>query len=182
DSASHDAVISSGTDPSDPERVDTVRGQVAVASTLGQVRSIALEPPNPPSAAETIDAVREADWVILGPGSWFTSVMPHLMVPALRDALHDTAARRLLTLNLEHSGETAGFSCARQVEALADHAPRLRLDVVLADPGAVDDEDQLREAAARLGAKVVVAAVAQRDAPGHHDFLRLAAAYRDIFG
>ncbi|MEO5981128.1 MAG: uridine diphosphate-N-acetylglucosamine-binding protein YvcK [Pedococcus sp.] len=171
-----------GTDPSDPERVDTVRGQVAVASTLGQVRSIALEPPNPPSAAETIDAVREADWVILGPGSWFTSVMPHLMVPALRDALHDTAARRLLTLNLEHSGETAGFSCARQVEALADHAPRLRLDVVLADPGAVDDEDQLREAAARLGAKVVVAAVAQRDAPGHHDFLRLAAAYRDIFG
>ncbi|MGA8979715.1 MAG: uridine diphosphate-N-acetylglucosamine-binding protein YvcK [Pedococcus sp.] len=171
-----------GTDENDPERVDTVRGQVAVASTRGRVRSIALEPANPPSAAETIDAVREADWVILGPGSWFTSVMPHLMVPALRDALHDTAAHRLLTLNLEHSGETAGFSCARQVEALADHAPRLRLDVVLADPGAVDDEDQLREAAARLGAQVVVAPVAQRGAPGHHDTLRLAAAYRDIFG
>ena len=61
--------------------------------------------------------------------------MPHLLVPRpARRAGHDTSARRLLTLNLEHSGETAGFSCARQVEALADHAPRLRLDVVLADP------------------------------------------------
>jgi uncharacterized cofD-like protein len=171
-----------GADPSDPEAVQTVRGQAAVAGTRGRVHSIALEPADPPSAPETISAVREADWVILGPGSWFTSVMPHLMVPALRDALHDTSARRLLTLNLEHSGETAGFSCARQVEALADHAPRLRLDVVLADPGAVDDEDELREAAARLGAEVVVSTVAQRGAPGHHDSLRLAAAYRDIFG
>ena len=171
-----------GTDPADPGRVETVRGQVAVATTRGRVRSIALEPADPPSAPETIEAVREADWVILGPGSWFTSVMPHLMVPALRDALHDTAARRLLTLNLEHSGETAGFTCARQVDALADHAPRLRLDVVLADPGAVDDEEQLREAAARLGAEVVIATIAQRGAPGHHDSLRLAAAYRDIFG
>jgi uncharacterized cofD-like protein len=166
----------------DAGALETVRGQVAVATTRGTVRSIALEPANPPAASATVEAVREADWVILGPGSWFTSVMPHLMVPALRDALHDTAARRLLTLNLEHSGETAGVPTARQVEALADHAPRLRLDVVLADPSAVDDEAGLRTAAARLGAEVVLAPVAKRGERGHHDALRLAAAYRDIFG
>ncbi len=166
----------------DADELQTVRGQVAVATTRGTVRSIALEPADPPAASATVEAVREADWVILGPGSWFTSVMPHLMVPALRDALHDTAARRLLTLNLEHSGETAGIPTARQVEALADHAPRLRLDVVLADPSAVDDEAGLRAAAARLGAEVVLAPVAKRGKPGHHDALRLAAAYRDIFG
>ena len=129
-----------------------------------------------------MQAVLDADWVILGPGSWFTSVMPHLMVPALRAALHDTHARRLLTLNVEHSGETAGFSAANHLEVLADHAPRLRLDAVLADPGAVDDEEALRTAAARLGADVVVAPVAKRRHPGHHDSLRLAAAYRDILG
>ncbi len=171
-----------GCDPADPLAVETVRGQVAVATTKGRVRSIALEPSDPPSAPATVTAVREADWVILGPGSWFTSVMPHLMVPALRDALHDTTARRMLTLNLEHSGETAGISVARQVQALADHAPRLRLDVVLADPGAVDDEARLREVSARLGAEVVLAQVAQRGAAGHHDSLRLAAAYRDVLG
>ena len=171
-----------GADPARPDTVETVRGQVAVATTKGTVRTIALEPPDPPAPDETVEAVRSADWVILGPGSWFTSVMPHLMVPALREALHDTSARRLLTLNLEHSGETDGISAARQVEALADHAPRLRLDVVLADPSAVDDVDALRFAASRLGAEVVLSQVAKRGEPGHHDTLRLAAAYRDVFG
>ena len=171
-----------GLDPDHPEGVSSLRGQVAVATTTGTVLSIALEPADPPSAPETVTAVREADWVILGPGSWFTSVMPHLMVPALREALHDTAARRLLTLNLEHSGETDGFTAARQVEALVDHAPRMRFDAVLADPSAVDDEAGLRAAAGRLGAELVLAPVAQRAAPGHHDSLRLAAAYRDVFG
>lgn len=171
-----------GLDPDDPDAQTTVRGQVAVATTKGKVRSIALEPADPPSAPATVAAVRDADWVILGPGSWFTSVMPHLMVPGLRDALHDTTARRVLTLNLEHSGETAGFSAATQVAVLADHAPRLKLDVVLADPSAVDDEETLRAAAARMGAEVVLVQVAQRGAPGHHDLLRLAAAYRDVFG
>jgi uncharacterized cofD-like protein len=171
-----------GHDAALPDEVTTVRGQVAVASTAGRVRSIALEPADPPAPPATVQAVRDADWVILGPGSWFTSVMPHLMVPALRAALHDTHARRLLTLNVEHSGETAGFSAANHLETLADHAPRLRLDVVLADPGAVDDEAALRKAAARLGAHVVVAPVAKRRHPGHHDSLRLAAAYRDILG
>lgn len=171
-----------GLDEADPDGFTTLRGQVAVATTRGTVVSIALEPQDPPSAPETISAVLAADWLILGPGSWFTSVMPHLMVPALREALHDTTANRLLTLNLEHSGETAGFTAAQQVEALVDHAPRMRLDAVLADPGAVDDEAGLRAAARKLGADLVLAPVAQRGAPGHHDSLRLAAAYRDLFG
>ena len=171
-----------GLDDADPDALTTLRGQVAVATTRGTVVSISLEPQDPPSAPETIAAVTEADWLILGPGSWFTSVMPHLMVPALREALHDTAAHRLLTLNLEHSGETAGFTAAQQIEALVDHAPRMRFDVVLADPTAVDDEVGLRAAAGRLGADLVLAPVAQRSAPGHHDSLRLAAAYRDLFG
>ena len=170
-----------GADANRPDEVSTVRGQKAVATTTGTVLGIALAPSEPPAARETVEAVRDADWVILGPGSWFTSVVPHLMVPALRDALHDTAARRVLTLNLEHSGETAGMSTARQVEVLADHAPRLKLDVVLADPSAVDDEAGLRAAAARLGAEVVLAPVAKRGKPGQHDSLRLAAAYRDVF-
>ncbi|NYG08383.1 putative cofD-like protein [Phycicoccus badiiscoriae] len=171
-----------GLDPLDADALSTLRGQVAIATTKGTVLSIALEPADPPAAPATVAAVREADWVILGPGSWFTSVMPHLMVPALRDALHDTTAKRLLTLNLEHSGETAGFTAARQLESLVDHAPRMRLDAVLADPSAVDDEAGLRTVAARLGAELVLAPVAQRGAPGHHDSLRLAAAYRDLFG
>lgn len=166
-----------------PEDVTLVRGQVAVATTEGEVLAITLEPTDPPASPDAVAAVCRADWVVLGPGSWFTSVMPHLMVPELAEALCSTGARRILTLNLQlNTGETAGFSAAHHINVLAAHAPRLRLDVVLADPGSVDDEAQLREAAAAMGAELVIMPVAKADDAGKHDVLRLAAAYRDIIG
>jgi uncharacterized cofD-like protein len=172
-----------GADPARPERVCEVRGQVAVATTRGRVRSVTLEPENPPTCPESVAAVRSADCVILGPGSWFTSVMPHLLVPQLRQALHETTARRVLTLNLEmQTTETSGFSAEAHLESLQDHAPALRLDVVLADPSVVGSVADLQAAAERCGAELMVAPVAKRGAPGQHDSLRLAAAYRDILG
>ena len=97
---------------------------------------------------------------MLGPGSWFTSVMTHLLVPEVREALEVTRARRLLVLNLDPgTGETAGFSAERHLETFAALAPNLRLDVVLADPAVVDDEAALAEQCARLGATLLVAPV-----------------------
>ena len=124
----------------------------------------------------------EADWIVLGPGSWFTSVIPHLLVPKLAEAIHATAARRILTLNLEPSGETAGFSAAKHIELLADHAPDLRLDVVLADSGFAFDDPHLASRADSLGARLVVADLAARDGSPRHDPLRLASAYAEILG
>ena len=76
-----------GADPADRDALTTVRGQVQVASTDGQVTAVHLEPADPPACAEAVAAIRDADWVVLGPGSWFTSVIPHLLVPELRRAL-----------------------------------------------------------------------------------------------
>ncbi len=169
----------------------TIRGQHRVASTSGRVQSVRLLPAEPIACRESLEAVTAADWVILGPGSWFTSVLPHVLVPGLRTALIETGAKRLLTLNLDvHRGETRGYRATDHVRSLAAHAPELRLDVVLADPSVLgsadtspsDDEDRLREAAAELGADVVVAPVAKTGKAGQHDSLRLAAAYRDVLG
>ena len=74
-----------GVDPSFPDQISTVRGQVACAKTTGRVRSMSLVPADPPACAEAVQAVAEADWVVLGPGSWFTSVLPHLLVPELAE-------------------------------------------------------------------------------------------------
>jgi hypothetical protein len=79
-----------------------------------------------------------------------------------------------------HTGETLGFSAKNHLEVLAAHAPELRLDVVLADPDIVQDEALLRRVAGDMGAELVLAGVGDRRRPGHHDSLRLAAAYRDI--
>ncbi|HSO64892.1 MAG TPA: uridine diphosphate-N-acetylglucosamine-binding protein YvcK [Ornithinibacter sp.] len=170
-----------GLDPTDPDAVAVVRGQAQVAVTPGAVRTVRLVPPQPPAYPESVAAIRSADWVVLGPGSWFTSVMTHLLVPEVREALEVTRARRLLVLNLDPgTGETAGFSAERHLETFAALAPRVRLDVVLADPAVVDDQAMLAEHCARLGAALMVATVSHRDRPGEHDPLRFAAALRDV--
>nr|WP_294693218.1 uridine diphosphate-N-acetylglucosamine-binding protein YvcK [uncultured Friedmanniella sp.] len=171
-----------GLDPSSPDEISTVRGQASVAKTAGEVCAVHLLPEDPPACPDSVDAVLAADWVVLGPGSWFTSVIPHLLVPGLAAGIQQTAARRILTLNLEPAGETAGFSPAKHIELLAEHAPNLRLDVVLVDAGFAADDPHLGRWTHSLGAELVVADLAARDGSPRHDTLRLASAYAEIMG
>jgi uncharacterized cofD-like protein len=173
-----------GLAPDDPGAASEVRGQVAVATTSGRVVAVRLEPPEPPACAEAVQAVMEADWVVLGPGSWFTSVIPHLLVPEMAKAITGTRARRAVALNLSpQQGETDGFSPETHLEVLAAHAPDLDIDVVVADQTAVSDgSSSLREAAAGFGAELIVADVARDDGTPRHDPARLAAVYARIFG
>jgi uncharacterized cofD-like protein len=157
-----------------------VRGQVAVATTTGRVGGVALDPPNPPATPEALEAIGAADWVVLGPGSLFTSMVPHLLVPELREAITKTSARRVLVLNLvPQTGETSGFTPAAHLAAVAAHVPDMPFDCVLADSGTID-RDGLTEAAADLGAEVRFAPVAADAA--RHDPASLAAAYADLMG
>lgn len=170
-----------GLDPADPAALCAVRGQVAVATTPGDVVSIALQPAGPPACPEAVAAIEAADWVVLGPGSWFTSVLPHLLVPELAQALHTCRARRCVTMNLgAQRGETEGLSADQHLQVLADHAPDLRVDAVLADPSAVEDPDALAETTRRMGGQLVMRQVRLGDATARHDTLRLASAYRDV--
>jgi uncharacterized cofD-like protein len=159
-----------------------VTGQSAVATTSGSILQVRLDPPEPPACAEAVAAIDAADWIVLGPGSWYTSVMPHLLVPGLRDALLRTSARTVLTLNLspEEGGETAGMRAHEYLEVLHDHAPELRIDAVVADPTTVDDLETLSARSADLGARLLLRQVRRGDGTWRHDPLRLAAAYRDV--
>jgi len=172
-----------GADPDRPDDVSIVRGQVACATTTGRVRSLSLIPADPPACPEAVQAIRAADWVVLGPGSWFTSVLPHLLVPELATALVGTRARRLVALNLApQPGETEGFSPHAHLEVLADHAPDLAIDVVLADRAAARGSiPELEKAAGRLGARLVLADLAVASGSPRHDPLRLAGAFAQIF-
>lgn len=168
-----------GTDDAAPRPV-TVRGQHEVAISTGEVRQVRLVPDEPPACTEAIAAVGAADWLLLGPGSWYTSVIPHLLVPELRAAIAESPARRLVTLNLSTEPETAGLSAADHLTALADYLPALELDVVVADKRATGDLVALRDAAAALGADLVTAPVAADDGTPRHDPAALAAALGPI--
>jgi uncharacterized cofD-like protein len=155
-----------------------VRGQVEVATTRGRVESVQLVPADPPACPEAVRAVESADWVVLGPGSWYTSVLPHLLVPELHAALVKTSGRRCVTLNVDpQPGETAGFDSDTYVQVLAAHAPDLQVDVVVADRGRVRDRALLEDAVAALGGELVLADIAMADGSPRHDPERLAATY-----
>jgi uncharacterized cofD-like protein len=162
----------------------TVRGQSQVAVHPGRVETIRLLPQGAPACPEAVESITLADYVVLGPGSWFTSVMPHLLVPELLQALRDTPAARILTLNVSlNDDEATGYTVAEHVEAVVAHAPGLTFDHVIADPRVVRsgaEEAALRVAVDRIGAELVVTPVGKMRSPGAHDTLRLAAAYRDI--
>jgi len=169
-----------GLDPADPLALTTVRGQVEVATTEGVITSVRLEP-EPVACPEAVAAILAADWVVLGPGSWFSSVIPHLVVPELREALVRTDARLVVVLNLaEQAGETHGFGPEEHLAVLSEHAPDLKIHTVLADPCTVTDLAGLERAAASYGAALVVEHVAMDDGSPRHDVTRLAAAYERI--
>jgi uncharacterized cofD-like protein len=160
----------------------TVRGQKSCALTPGRVQSISLVPPNPPAPPEAVQAIQDADWVVLGPGSWFTSVLPHFAVPDLALALCETRARRLVILNLApQPGETDGFSPQKHLEVLRLHAPSLTVDAILADNSVAADRAGLEEAAAAIGGRLFLGDVRVADGSPRHDGPRLAAALDRIF-
>ncbi|WP_444948234.1 gluconeogenesis factor YvcK family protein [Micromonospora ureilytica] len=171
-----------GVDPAAPDEVRTVSGQHQVAVTTGRVESLRLTPSAPPACAEAIEAIRAADWLIFGPGSWYTSVLPHLLVPQLADAIVSTSARRLVTLNLAAEKETLGLSVADHLAALHWYLPELKVDLVLADAKAVGDPEPVERAAESLGARLVLAPVAVVDGTPRHDPAALGAALVPVLG
>jgi uncharacterized cofD-like protein len=156
-----------------------VRGQKEVATAKGHIESLRIIPEDPPARDEALTAIADADWITMGPGSWFSSVIPHLLVPSQLDALQNTAARKILILNLDASShsqgeEFAGSTPEEHLEFFHRYAPGVRVDYCLVDQSVVRDEEALQLAASTLGGEIVVADI--RKAPGsiHHDAQKLA--------
>lgn len=169
--------------PDGRRQVHTVSGQHAVATAKGSVMTVCLEPSDPPACPEVVDAISDADWVVFGPGSWFSSVIPHLLVPELNEALVTSKARRAVTLNLSaEGGETTGFTPEAHLEVLASYAPDLRIDAVIADHTSVPNEPLLRRVASEFGAELVIDNVGESDGSPQHDPERLGKVYANTLG
>lgn len=161
-----------------------VRGQAQVAVTAGVVESIRVEPARPEACPEAVAAIAEAEALVMGPGSWYTSVIANLLVPGIHDAFRAAQGEKILVLNLvAQKGETSGFSPQGHLAALKGVFPDLRFDVVLADPDHVPDQPALQRAAAAIGAELVLREVADdTDGPGHHDARLLGVAFAELLG
>ena len=160
-----------------------VRGQAEVATTKGRLKSLRIIPENPSAYPDAIAAISEADWITMGPGSWFSSVIPHLLVPAQRDAIVNSQAKKILLLNLDTSdksaGEYAGYSPLEHLQILSTYAPALHFDCVVVD-GSSEGQSELRSHLSTIGSEFVTADLRSEGAPLHHDVKKLGQLFSHI--
>ncbi|MCU0278046.1 MAG: uridine diphosphate-N-acetylglucosamine-binding protein YvcK [Candidatus Nanopelagicales bacterium] len=167
-----------------PDSLTVLRGQVDIATTAGEVVALRIDPPAPTPCQPVLDAIERARMVVLGPGSWFTSVLPHLYVEPVHHALVTTGARKVLVVNVTpQQGETTGYTPARYLHSLHEIFPDVRLDCVVVDPSSVHDQASLVSACEAVGADLLIEEVRAQEAgepKAVHDTLLLASVFQRI--
>ena len=159
------------------------------------VRRVSLVPPDPPAVRGAVEALREADLVVIGPGSLYTSLLAVLAIPDLAQALRETSAPRVLVLNLmTEPGETDAYSGPDHLRALDEHLGGRAVDAVLANDAPFPEELLARYAAqgahpvavgddgfGGLGVPVIKAGLVAPEDPARHDPAALADALAACF-
>jgi len=166
------------------EKIEAI-GQVAVATTPGRLQELRMKPENPTTRPEVLSALAEADWITMGPGSWFSSVLPHLLVPTLRDAIVASPAKKILLLNLDSNrddakaGEYAGYSPLEHCEILRHYAPELHFDLVVGDSH-LSGRGELAEYLQEHGIAYLEADLRDEQVTIHHGGEKLASTFTHI--
>jgi uncharacterized cofD-like protein len=166
-----------------------VKGQVEVATAKGRLDSLRLHPENPAAREESLQAIEEADWIVMGPGSWFSSVLPHLLVPEQRQALINSAAKKFLILNLDsasssgqtfNSGEFAGYTPLEHVKILQEYAPGLHFDYLIADASLDLQGDEMQKHLSSTGGELLAADLRDNATLIHHSSKKLTSLFAHI--
>jgi uncharacterized cofD-like protein len=148
-----------------------IEGQVNVSVT-GRISHVSLVPPDAAAPPAATTAIRQADQIVIGPGSLFTSILAACVVPEIKQALARAKAHKVYVANLRPQiPETAGYDVAAHLEALTAHG--IEVDAVV--------YDDARIAVGDLGArKAVKRRLASPD--NGHDAAELATALADLVG
>lgn len=119
---------------------DIVRGETVISRCGKRIQKVYLDPPAPSPLPEAVKAIADADAVVIGPGSLFTSVMPNLAVPEIVDAVQRTSAKRVYVCNvMTQPGETDGMNAAGHVRAVLDCVGDNGIDAVVLNTELVPD-------------------------------------------
>lgn len=111
-----------------------VVGESAIPQAGGKIQHLYLDPPNVRAYPPAVRAIFQADLIVIGPGSLYTSILPNLLVADLTQALQRTRARKVYVCNLAtQPGETDNYTVADHVEAILQHTAPNIIDVVLAN-------------------------------------------------
>jgi uncharacterized cofD-like protein len=172
-----------------------VRGESQIPEVNGRIKRLRCEPAKPEATPEAIEAIKNADLIVLGPGSLYTSIIPNLLVDGIAEAIVQAHARKIYVCNvMTQKGETNNYTDADHVEALLNHAglsrstssipPNRFVEGVMVNLEAPPANPQLqiapvkhdRERLRQLGIRPVLRPLLSTEFTGHHDARRLATA------
>ena len=171
---------------------ETIRGESRIPAAGSQPETVFIEPPDVRAHPQAVRAILEADFVIIGPGSLYTSILPNLLVQQIGQALVETQAHKVLISNVAtQAGETDGYDAADHLAAIHRHldAPRL-IDVVLANSNLPaeplptewrSDPVSAPGDANYFGARIALADVVDPEQRYRHDSERLASAVMRLY-
>ncbi|CAO5012973.1 hypothetical protein N0824_01170 [Microcystis sp. 0824] len=168
-----------------------IEGESKITEAMGQIRQIGCHPADPVALPAALAAIKEADYIIIGPGSLYTSIIPNLLVPAIRQALAQVTVPRVYVCNImTQPGETDNYSVADHLRAIEGVCEERVFDAVLAQrtspsPQSLELYAQEhshpvfldREEVGKMGYRIVLANVMAEDevtAKVRHDPQRLA--------
>ncbi len=163
-----------------------IRGESKIGAGRGRVQRVFLEPENPPAYPETIGAILEADLIIAGPGSLFTSVLPNLLVPDLARAIASSNAPKVYVCNVATQvGETEKYDVDAHMNALRSHVGAGLFQTVLANDTFLGDRPPGAEwvrlpSHGTVDYRLVTRELVDRQYPWRHDPIRLAAALMEF--
>ncbi|AZR72274.1 hypothetical protein BBF96_01980 [Anoxybacter fermentans] len=117
------------------------RGESRIPQHLTPIRRVYLEPEDAEPLDETIKAIKEADAIILGPGSLFTSVIPNLLIKGVAEAIRDSRALKIYVCNvMTQPGETTGYTAADHVQKIFDHVGFKLFDYIVVNDEPIPDK------------------------------------------
>lgn len=143
-----------------------IEGETAIASSPLRIHQMMLNPPHARPLDEALQAIREAEVIVLGPGSVFTSIIPNLLVEGIADAIRQSHALRVYVCNvMTQPGETDGYTASDHVRAIEAHCPPRLFDYVLVNTTRPSPE--LLDRYRRSGAEFVEADIDRIRAMGY---------------
>ena len=170
-------------------QIERVIGESAIPEASGRIRQVFLEPPNVQAYPPALKAIFQADLILMGPGSLYTSILPNLLIPDLAEALHHARAPKIYICNLAiQPGETDNYSVADHVDALLQHISTPFLDAVLANdnlgvpPEIGGGHTVYVKPIAPKQVKMITADLVDESRPWRHDSSKLARAVINLLG
>jgi uncharacterized cofD-like protein len=171
-----------------------VKGESNIPVVRRKIKRVFTVPEHPKAVQSALDAILDADAIVLGPGSLYTSVMPNLLVPDLADAVRKSKAKKIYICNvMTQPGETDGYTVSDHVKAINSHAAAPIIDFVIVNDG--DVEESILQKYAKVdsypvridkfevesqGATILSADLVDQDTGATHDTQKLANVLFDL--